>query len=67
MAEPSFPDHPTIPPGRAKAFHDAVWFYAEWWGESEPHVLPQSSPASRATAGALGFLAFNQSSVRPER
>jgi hypothetical protein len=50
MAEPSFPDHPTIPPGRAKAFHDAVWFYAEWWGESEPHVSLDLEPVLISTA-----------------
>jgi len=52
MAESSFPDHPTIPPGRARAFDDAVWIYAEWWGD-EPQVsldleLVSISAASQA-------------------
>jgi hypothetical protein len=29
--------------------------------------LPQSSSASRVTAGAFGFVIFNQSGERPER
>src|SRR6478736_4375077 len=50
MAEPSPLDHPTIPPGRAQAFHDAIRFYPEWWGETEPHVSLDLEPVSLNTA-----------------
>ena len=37
-------------------------------GRSRPFLLaPQSSSASRFTAGAAGFLIFSQSSTRPDR
>src|SRR5262245_4334121 len=49
MAESSFPDHPTIPPGRAQAFHDAVLYYAEWWGD-EPQVSLDREPVSISAA-----------------
>jgi hypothetical protein len=34
---------------------------------SWPLLLPQSSSASRFTAGAFGFLTFTQCGERPER
>ena len=36
-------------------------------GAAAPAYRPHSSSASRATAGAAGFLTFSQRSVRPER
>ena len=56
MAESSSPNHPTIPPGRAKAFDDAVWFYAEWW-DAEPQVSLDLEPVSisAATQAVLPF------------
>jgi hypothetical protein len=55
MAESSSTDHPT-PPGRAKAFDDAVRFYAEWWG-GEPQVSLDLEPVSisAATQAVLPF------------
>jgi hypothetical protein len=56
MDDSSSPEHPTIPPGRAKAFHDAVRFYAEWRGD-EPHVSLDLEPVliSAATQTVLPF------------
>ena len=55
---PPAPDHPTIPPGRAKAFRDAIWLYAEWWREPEPHVSLDVEPVLISTA-CEAVLPFN--------
>ena len=46
-----------------KMLHRFEWALV---GHRHPR-LPQSSSASRFTAGASGFLNFNQSAERPER
>lgn len=46
---PISPEHPTIPPGRAEAFRDAVWRYADWWGEPEPEVNLDLKPVLIST------------------
>lgn len=51
MDQPSSPEHPTIPPGRAEAFREAVWRYADWWGEPEPEVSLDLKPVLISTAG----------------
>jgi hypothetical protein len=50
-------EHPTIPPGLAKAFRDAVWRYFDWWGEPEPEVSLDLRPTLISTVchAALRF------------
>jgi hypothetical protein len=42
-------EHPTIPPGRAEAFRDAVWRYSDWWAEPEPEVILDQKPVLIST------------------
>ena len=44
--------------------NDVLWTFD---GNAASRHLPQSSSASRFTAGASGFLNLSQSGVRPER
>ena len=44
--------------GRAKAFRDAIWLYAEWWREPEPHVSLDLEPVLISTA-CEAVLPFN--------
>jgi hypothetical protein len=43
MVEPSS-EHPTIPPGLAGAFRDAVRYYSDWRGEAELEVSLDLQP-----------------------
>jgi hypothetical protein len=42
-------EHPTIPPGRAEAFREAVWRYSDWWAEPEPEVRLDQKPVLIST------------------
>jgi hypothetical protein len=57
MVEPSS-EHPTIPPGRAAAFRDAVRHYSDWRGEAEPVVTFDLKPALISTV-CEAVLPFN--------
>ena len=48
MVEP-LSEHPTIPPGRAAAFREAVRHYTNWRGEAEPEVSLDLKPALIST------------------
>jgi hypothetical protein len=57
MVDLSF-GHPTIPPGRAEAFRDAVWRYSDWWAEPEPEVVLDQKPVVISTV-CEAVLPFN--------
>jgi hypothetical protein len=42
-------EHPTIPPGRADAFRNAVWRYSDWRAEPEPEVILDQKPVVIST------------------